>query len=103
MTTTRPRAEVQYHYPRTTTRTATPTNAPDRPWPTPARPPRAWFDLPAWCAPGTRLTVDDDGRVYGYLATFDQAMRLADGRTFTAPRSPSRYALAHQGAVTLDD
>src|SRR5262245_6977226 len=102
-TTTRPRVAVRYPTRVAPPRTASPSDSLDAPWSTPTRPPRSWFDLPAWCAPGQRLTIDDTGRIYGYLATFDTPMRLADGRVWTAPRSPSNYRVAHQGAVTLDD
>jgi hypothetical protein len=70
----------------------------DRPWTVPSAPPREWFDPPAAMAPGTRFTILDTGRVYGYLCTRD-AVRLADGRTFVPPRSVSHYRRAHQGSV----
>lgn len=55
-------------------------------------PPTAWFRAPD--LPDLQpVTVDDDGRVYGYLAAWGVEHRSYPGRAVTPPRSPSGYAL----------
>lgn len=63
----------------------------------PLHPPAGWFDDPALSAP-TALTVTDDGRVFGHLATWGTChIGLAGCRT--APRSRSGYAYFRLGEV----
>lgn len=64
----------------------------------PLHPPAAWFADPALDGP-TALTVDDDGRVYGHLATFGTCHLGYEGQCMTPPRSATGYSLFHVGAV----
>lgn len=67
----------------------------------PVAPPAEWFDDPALSGP-TALSIDENGRVRGHLATWDTC-HIADpsgtGTCVRAPRSPSGYAYFHTGAV----
>lgn len=63
----------------------------------PVNPPDEWFSDPGLEGP-TPLTVDDDGRVYGHLATFDQAHIGLPGRV-RAPKSRSGYAYFKTGQL----
>lgn len=67
----------------------------------PVDPPAEWFRNPELSGP-TALTITDDGRVFGHLATFD-VCHLADpngsGVCVRAPKSASGYAYFHTGVV----
>ena len=63
----------------------------------PPHPPAAWFDDPALEGP-TPLTVTDDGRVFGHLATWGTCHIGLPGCR-TAPRSASGYAFFNLGEV----
>lgn len=63
----------------------------------PVNPPDDWFADPQLDGP-TPMTVDDDGRVYGHLATFDQAHIGLPGRV-RAPKSRSNYAYFKTGQL----
>lgn len=67
----------------------------------PTKPPKAWFTPPRMTGP-TPLTVTEDGRVYGHLATWDSC-HLANPEgphvCTSAPRSSTDYAYFHMGAV----
>jgi hypothetical protein len=63
----------------------------------PVAPPDEWFTDPLLAAP-TPLTVDDDGRVYGHIATFDVAHIGLPGKV-RAPRSRSGYAYFKTGEL----
>lgn len=64
----------------------------------PIAPPDAWFDNPN--LPGqTALTVDDDGRVYGHLATWDTCHMAFSDTCTTPPRSRASYGYFHTGEV----
>lgn len=63
----------------------------------PPAPPAAWFMDPALDGP-TGLTVDDDGRVYGHLATWGTC-HIGQPGCVTAPPSASGYAYFTTGAV----
>jgi hypothetical protein len=63
----------------------------------PVRPPAAWFADPALGGP-TPLTVTDDGRVFGHLATWGTCHIGLPGCR-TAPRSASGYAFFNLGEV----
>lgn len=54
-------------------------------------PPLAWFEDPQLDGP-TALTVDDDGRVYGHLATWGTCHTGFPGQCVTAPRSATNYS-----------
>lgn len=63
----------------------------------PIAPPVAWFDDPQLDDP-TPLTVDENGRVYGHIATFDRCYVGMPGCT-TAPKSNRDYDLFLTGAM----
>jgi hypothetical protein len=67
----------------------------------PMVPPREWFDNPR-LKRATPLTVDDDGRVYGHIASWEtNHIGLAYGTK--PPRSRSSYAYFHTGVCRTDD
>ncbi|CAB4912040.1 unannotated protein [freshwater metagenome] len=51
----------------------------------------------------TALTVDDDGRVYGHIATWGTCHTGFAGKCIEPPSSPSGYAYAHTGEITTAD
>lgn len=63
--------------------------------------PRAWFDDPKLTGP-TPLTVMDDGRVFGHLATWKNCHIGFPGQCVTAPKSRAQYAYFHTGEVVTD-
>lgn len=65
-------------------------------------PPIAWFRDPGLDGP-TPLTVTDDGRVYGHLATWGSNHISYPGRRVTPPRSRSDYSFFHVGSVRVLD
>lgn len=67
----------------------------------PVTPPAAWFVDPGFGGP-TPLTVEDDGRVYGHIATWAQS-HIGMGGKVHAPKSKSNYAFFATGAVKCDD
>lgn len=67
----------------------------------PLTPPRVWFNNPQLTGP-TPLTVDDDGRVFGHIATWDTD-HIGYNNGTKAPKSRSRYAYFHTGVVRADD
>jgi len=67
----------------------------------PVVPPTEWFDNPRLKKP-TPLTVDDAGRVYGHIASWEtNHIGLAYGTK--PPRSRSNYAYFHTGVIRTDD
>jgi len=67
----------------------------------PVVPPREWFDNPR-LKKATPLTVDDSGRVYGHIASWDtNHIGLAYGTK--PPRSRSNYGYFHTGVCRTDD
>jgi hypothetical protein len=68
----------------------------------PVLPPAAWFGDPVFVEP-TPLTVDDDGRVYGHLATWDTCHIGITGRCVTPPRSVTGYALFNRKPIPTAD
>lgn len=60
-----------------------------------------WFSDPQLPGP-TPLTVTDEGRVYGHLATWGTCHIGYDGVCVTAPESKSEYAYFNLGAVNID-
>jgi hypothetical protein len=64
----------------------------------PLRPPREWFftEEPEGKCP---LTVTDDGRVYGHLATWDQCHQGFAQECVLAKPSRTEYALFHVGSI----
>jgi hypothetical protein len=67
-----------------------------------ARPPKLWFGQPALDR-ATPLTVDDDGHVYGHLATWNECHVGIGNRCVTAPRTATNYAYFATGEVVCDD
>lgn len=67
----------------------------------PVVPPHAWFSNPDLKGP-TPLTVDDDGRVYGHLATWNSSHIGMAGQV-RPPRSSSGYEYFRSGVVRTDD
>lgn len=64
-------------------------------------PPRAWFDDPSLPGP-TPLTVTNEGRVFGHLATWGQCHIGIGGECVYLPKSRSDYSYFHIGAVQTD-
>jgi hypothetical protein len=67
----------------------------------PVEPPAAWFEDPHFRA-RTPITIDEDGRFYGHLATWDVchiASPNGAGVCVQAPHSADGYASFHTGAV----
>lgn len=66
----------------------------------PVNPPKDWFEDPKLSTP-TPLTVEDDGRVYGHIATWDtDHIGLPNGTK--PPRSAYDYAFFKTGVVRTD-
>lgn len=66
------------------------------------RPPAAWFVDPALDGP-TPLTVTDDGRVFGHLATWGTCHIGRADICLTAPTSKTDYSYFLTGAVVVDN
>jgi hypothetical protein len=64
----------------------------------PLAPPASWFTNPGLPGP-TPLTVDDDGRIFGHLASWGTCHTGMQGRCVTPPRSLTGYSLFRVGAV----
>jgi hypothetical protein len=67
----------------------------------PVHPPREWFDDPG-LKRETPLTVLDDGRVYGHIATWDSE-HIGLPFSTRPPRSRSDYAYFHTGLLRTDN
>jgi 2'-5' RNA ligase len=65
-------------------------------------PPVSWFQDPKLTGP-TALTVDDDGRVYGHLATWGTCHTGFAGQCVLAPRSATDYAYYQVHATRAQD
>ncbi len=66
----------------------------------PVTPPSGWFDNPGLSTP-TPLTVDDDGKVYGHIATWDTEHIGNYG--VKPPRSRSNYAYFRTGLIRTEE
>lgn len=66
----------------------------------PVSPPNSWFDDPCLTDP-TPLTIDDDGRVYGHIATWDTDHIGNFG--VKPPRSRSNYAYFRTGLLRTEE
>jgi hypothetical protein len=65
----------------------------------PMSPPSAWFSAPSLSAP-TALTVTDDGRVFGHLATWNTChIGMGHAGCITPPHSRAGYAYFRTGTV----
>lgn len=67
----------------------------------PLEPPAEWFYMPEADEP-TPLTVDDEGRVYGHLALWNQC-HAAFASCERPPRSSTDYSYFHVGQLKTDD
>src|SRR5690606_28522549 len=71
----------------------------------PVAPPRAWFADPQLAGP-TPITITDDGRIFGHLASWD-VCHIASPQgadvCVVAPRSQKGYARFHTGSLVTDD
>lgn len=65
-------------------------------------PPREWFEDPKFTR-ATPLTVTDDGRVYGHLATWGTCHTGIGNRCVTVPKSMTNYAHFKVGEVVCAD
>jgi hypothetical protein len=77
----------------------------DRPLAAPIAPPKEWFQNPRFKAL-TPLTVTDEGRVYGHLASWNEchlAMPNGADSCVTAPKNGDDYSSFHLGYVTTED
>lgn len=63
--------------------------------------PAEWFSDPGLTGP-TPLTVTEDGRVFGHLATWNTCHIGIPGTCVEAPPSPSAYAYYRTGVVMTD-
>lgn len=66
--------------------------------PSPGAPPASWFDDPQLDGP-TPLTIDDDGRIYGHIATWGTCHTGFPGQCVTPPHSATGYAAFRTGEV----
>ena len=67
----------------------------------PVVPPKSWFKDPG-LRQATPLTIDDDGKVYGHIASW-QTSHIGMGRGVKPPRSASQYAYFRTGALRTDE
>lgn len=68
----------------------------------PLAPPASAFEAPRFTAP-TRLTVTDDGRVFGHLAQWKVCHIGVGNRCVIAPKTRTNYQLFRVGTVVCDD
>lgn len=70
----------------------------------PLHPPKSWFSPPESGIPvDKRITIEADGRVYGYIATWDTCHVGLAGCTRPPKGSPTDYEYAHQGETMTAD
>jgi hypothetical protein len=68
----------------------------------PLAPPTAWFENPRLKAP-TRLTIDDDGHIFGHLAQW-KVCHVGIGKSCVmAPKSRTHYGLFKVGTLRTED
>lgn len=67
----------------------------------PTNPPASWFGNPS-LDKATPLTIDDDGRVYGHIATWETD-HIGYNYGVKPPRSRSNYAYFRTGLVRTED
>jgi hypothetical protein len=65
------------------------------------KPPARWFANPGLAGP-TPITITDDGRIYGHLATFGSC-HLGFESCVTPPKSSTNYAWFRTGILVADD
>jgi uncharacterized protein DUF6582 len=68
----------------------------------PLAPPTSWFENPRLKAP-TRLTIDDDGHIFGHLAQW-KVCHVGIGKSCVmAPKSRTHYSLFKVGTLRTED
>lgn len=67
-----------------------------------SRPPSGWFTNPNLTGP-TALTVTEEGRVYGHLATWGTCHIGSPGECVTPPHSATGYVYFHVGSLLTDE
>lgn len=68
----------------------------------PDAPPREWFEDPGLVEP-SRLTITDDGRIFGHLAAWGTCHIGFDGQCVTPPESAANYAYFRTGDLVCAD
>lgn len=68
----------------------------------PVTPPKDWFSRPVLNGP-TPLTVEEDGRVFGHIATWSQDHIGYGNRRVKPPRNRSGYKYFHTGVVRTSE
>jgi|GEM_PF-883821 len=68
----------------------------------PLAPPTGWFSNPELTAP-TPLTIDDSGRVFGHIASWDTVHTNPQLSNVRPPRSSSDYAYFNKGLVRTEE
>lgn len=68
----------------------------------PVAPPRSWFENPHLNR-RTPLTVDQNGQVFGHLASWDECHLGIGNKCVTAPHSATNYAYFLTGEVYCED
>jgi hypothetical protein len=68
----------------------------------PLAPPATWFANPGLQAP-TKLTITDEGRVYGHLAQWKVCHVGIGNKCVMAPKSRTNYNLFRAGRIRTDD
>lgn len=68
----------------------------------PEAPPAEWFDDPELEGP-THVTITDDGRIFGHVATWGTCHIGIEGACTTPPNSRSEYAYFMTGEIVCDD
>lgn len=68
----------------------------------PTLPPAEWFTDPGLDKP-TPITVTEDGRVFGHLASWNTCHTGRPGMCVTPPKSRTDYAYFHTGEVLTDE
>lgn len=68
----------------------------------PLAPPAAWFSNPQLGGP-TRLTIDDDGHVFGHLAQWKVCHVGIGKQCVMAPKTRTNYQFFLQGKIRTDD
>lgn len=68
----------------------------------PVIPPKSWFKNPS-LTQATPLTITDDGRVFGHIASWTTSHIGLPGRSVKPPRSASQYAYFRTGELRTDE
>lgn len=68
----------------------------------PICPPKAWFENPMLSGP-TPMTIDDQGRIYGHVATWGSCHIGFADQCVTPPRSLAQYQHYLTGEIVTDD